>query len=106
MLDVAVNHAGVVALYAIHPMDAPGAKLRRLRELRGLTLRQVAETIGISEQAISQIELGRTKGAKPENFLRLCAFFEIEDPWRFVFEKSRTEVAADLRARLRRRPGT
>lgn len=106
MLEFRVNHTGALPVYALSAMETPGAKLRRLRRLRGLTLKQVAGAIEVSEQAVSAIELGKTKGAKPENFLKLCAFYEIEDPWRFVFEKSRSEVASDLRTRLSRRSGT
>lgn len=103
MLEFRVNHGAAECMYAFDTMETPGEKLRRLRKLRGLTLKQVAHAVGISEQGVSQIELGVTKGAKPENFLKLCAFYEIEDPWRFVFEKSRHEVAAELRVRLHRR---
>lgn len=38
--------------------EALGARLRRLREARGLTLREVAGRLGISASAISQIERG------------------------------------------------
>jgi transcriptional regulator with XRE-family HTH domain len=82
-------------------MDTPGTRLRQLREMRDLTLQQVADVVGISAQAISQIETGVTKAAKPEHFLKLCAFYDV-DPYKVGFGKTKSEVASELRHRPKR----
>lgn len=84
-------------------MSKSGERLRQLRALRGMTLEQVAQVVGISAQALSQIETGTTKNVRPENFLRLCAFYGV-DPYRVHFAKSAEEIAAELRTRRSTRP--
>lgn len=66
--------------------------------MRDMTLEEVADVIGISAQAISMIETGSTKGAKPENFLRLCAFYDV-DPYQIAFAVPKGEIASQLRLR-------
>lgn len=65
---------------------------------RDLKLEEVAEIIGITPQALSQIETGITKNVRPENFLRLCAFYDA-DPFRLIFGAGKGEIAAGLRTR-------
>lgn len=84
-LEAAVNHAEGVPVYA-YGMDTPGNRLREMRKARGLTLEQVAKVAGISLQALSMIETGKTKNIRPDNFLRLCAFYDA-DPYYVVFGK-------------------
>lgn len=98
MLEFHVNHTGGVSPYAIAMEDAVGTKLRTQRKLRDMTLEQVADAIGISPQALSQIECGTTKHAKPEHFLKLCAFYDV-DPYQLGFGKSKAEIAAEVRRR-------
>ncbi len=78
----------------------PGDRMREMRLSRGLSLEQLAEIIGISASALSQIERGVTKNVRPENFLRFCAFFGA-DPYYVVFGKPRNELRDLLRPRLR-----
>ena len=82
---------------AVQP-NTPGGRLRQLRTLRGLTLDQLGAVVGISAQALSQIETGVTKNVRPENFLKLCAFFDV-DPYKIALGKQKSEVASELRRR-------
>lgn len=108
MLKFHVNLAGRLPSYA-GPMDSavfpesPGARLRQLRNMRDLTLEQVAAIVGISAQALSQIETGVTKNVRPENFLKLCAFYDV-DPYKIALGKQKSEVASELRRRPTRNP--
>jgi transcriptional regulator with XRE-family HTH domain len=45
---------------ALQEVNALGQQIRRCREQRELTLRELARRVGVSASAISQIELGRT----------------------------------------------
>lgn len=56
-----------------------GARLRRLRESRGVTARQAAKAIRGSESKISRIELGRHP-AREVDVLDLLAFYQVTDP--------------------------
>lgn len=97
LLSRNVNHARIKLAYH-EGMEQPGERLRRMRIDRDLKLEQVAEIIGISAQALSQIETGVTKNVRPENFLRLCAFYDV-DPYRVIFAAGKGEIAAQLRTR-------
>jgi transcriptional regulator with XRE-family HTH domain len=37
--------------------------------------------VGISGAAVSQWESGATRGIRPENFLRFCAYFNVDPYW-------------------------
>src|SRR5690242_3391155 len=50
-----------------------GAELRRLRELAGLSGRQVAEAVGINQSTVSRIEAGRTVLSLPQAEMWLAA---------------------------------
>ena len=108
MLKMPVNHAGEVPGYA-HLMepsavaDNPGARLRQLRTLKGLTLEQVADAVGFTAQALSQIETGVTKNIRPEWLLKLCAFYDV-DAYKLVLGKQKSEVVSELRRRSTRTP--
>ena len=49
-----------------------GARVREARELRNWTLREVAERLDCSPQAVQAIESGRNL---PKNYARLCALY-------------------------------
>lgn len=65
-------------------MATMGERIRAERDRRGLTLETVAKAVGISAQALSQWETDVTKGIRPVNFLRWCAYFGV-DPYYIVF---------------------
>jgi transcriptional regulator with XRE-family HTH domain len=56
-----------------------GARLRRLRESRGVTAQQAAKAIRGSESKISRIELGRHP-AREVDVIDLLAFYQVTDP--------------------------
>ena len=80
MLKVQVNYALDVPTYA-YPMATMGSRIRDLRQSRGLTQDKMGEIVGVSGAAISQWETDTTKGIKPENFLRFCAYFSADPYW-------------------------
>ncbi|MCX5175375.1 helix-turn-helix transcriptional regulator [Streptomyces virginiae] len=56
-----------------------GAELRRLRLARGLTSKQVAEQLLISQPKISHLENGR-RAIKPRDVRDLCGLYHVTDP--------------------------
>jgi len=58
-----------------------GSRIRDLRLGRKLTQEEMGQIVGISGAAISQWESDTTKGIKPENFLRFCAYFSVDPYW-------------------------
>lgn len=83
-------------------IDMPGARMKEMRLSRNLTLEQMADIVGISAAALSQIERNITKHVRPENFLKFCAYFDA-DPYYIVFGKSKAQLREMV---LRRRPPT
>jgi transcriptional regulator with XRE-family HTH domain len=80
MLKAEVNHA--IGSPAYHsPMETMGDRIRTLRESRTLSQEDLGKIIGISGAAVSQWESGATKGIRPENFLRFCAYFGVDPYW-------------------------
>jgi transcriptional regulator with XRE-family HTH domain len=49
-----------------------GKRVRELRKAGGFTQQQLADLIGVTRSAISQIESGLTKGVKPDHLLGLA----------------------------------
>lgn len=86
-------------------METMGERIKRVRENRGLDQKAVADIVGVTAAAISQWESGATKGIKPENFLRFCAYFSV-DPWAMVFgpEGDPSPKAPDSPRRFRFEP--
>lgn len=59
-------------------VDTPGAMLRRLREARGLTLREVADLVpGVSYANLAKIEAGQAPRAAFEAIAALAAFYGV-----------------------------
>lgn len=83
MLKANVNYAlGDVAYPSLHmAKEEMGDRIRTLRESRKLSQEDMGKIIGISGAAISLWESGATKGIKPENFLRFCAYFAVDPYW-------------------------
>jgi transcriptional regulator with XRE-family HTH domain len=74
MLETYVKHAEALFKYP-KQMETLGDRMKKARLDQGLTLEVVAEAIGISVSALSQIENGQTKSPKPQHFVKWCAFF-------------------------------
>jgi transcriptional regulator with XRE-family HTH domain len=77
---------------AMHsPVRSLGAFLRRLREERELTQKQVAKDLGISQSALSAWESGQTLPPRPQ-ILRLAAVLGVGvDALESYFEKAESE---------------
>jgi transcriptional regulator with XRE-family HTH domain len=58
-------------------MESFGAYLRRIRKSRGLSLKQVETSAGVSNAYISQIETGRRKPPHPDILRRLARVYEV-----------------------------
>jgi transcriptional regulator with XRE-family HTH domain len=84
MLKSNVNYALADCGYAYVPMETMGDRIRGLRESQRLSQEAVGKIVGITGAAISQWEKGSITGLKPENFLRFCAYFNV-DPYWLVF---------------------
>lgn len=80
MLKAEVNHALGNVAYA-GQMETMGDRIRTLRESRKLSQEDLAKIVGISGAAVSQWESGATRGIRPENFLRFCAYFNVDPYW-------------------------
>lgn len=80
MLKSGVNYALGRPPYDFF-METMGDRIRTLRESRKLSQEDMAKIIGISGAAVSQWESGATKGIRPENFLRFCAYFSVDPFW-------------------------
>jgi HTH-type transcriptional regulator, competence development regulator len=63
----------------IAPQDpAPlGEELRRIRELKGMTLREVEKITGISNAYISQVETGKIEKPSPNNLYKLAEAYGV-----------------------------
>jgi transcriptional regulator with XRE-family HTH domain len=58
-------------------MEVDGMKVRHLRELRSLSLRELSDLSGVNYNAIWRIEVGRT-GAQPRTIRRLAQALGVE----------------------------
>jgi transcriptional regulator with XRE-family HTH domain len=71
-----------------------GTAMREYRVARGLTLKDVADVVGISESGLSRWEHGRNRpgapelrrlaialGVRPENWLLLAGYIDAEGQW-------------------------
>ena len=73
--------------------------LRRLRKNAGLTMKEFAQAVQISESAVSQYELGKRE-ADYETLLRIAAFFGVsvdflirdEEEAKKFFQESKKEL--------------
>lgn len=80
MLKSEVNHVLGDVPYDDH-METMGDRIRTLRESRTLSQEEMGKIVGISGAAVSLWESGATKGIRPENFLRFCAYFNVDPYW-------------------------
>jgi len=102
MLKDEVNHASGAAPYAPRIMETMGDRIRGLRESRKLTQDDLGKIVGVSYAAISQWESGATTGIRPENFLRFCAYFNVDPYWVAFWTEGDPRAPAAPRLR---RPG-
>ena len=59
-------------------MSTPfGEKVRQLRQERGVTLKELAHALGVSEAYLSALETGRRPRPTPARVDQICAFFGI-----------------------------
>lgn len=68
-----------------------GARLRRLREARGLKLTTLAMRVGLTEAAIRQLEIGRTREPRLADGMRLADALGA-DPRYLAFVRARTRA--------------
>ncbi len=54
-----------------------GAKLREMRAARGVTLKQMAETLQLSPAYLSALEHGRRGRPNPVLVQQVCAYFDV-----------------------------
>jgi len=58
-------------------MSSLGRELKRLRELRGLTLEEAANRITITRQYLSMLEKGQRKSASFEIMIRISTVYQV-----------------------------
>jgi transcriptional regulator with XRE-family HTH domain len=61
-----------------------GEELRRIRELRGVSLRQVETAAKISNAYLSQLETGKAERPSPHVLHTLATYYEV--PYEFLME--------------------
>ncbi|MEQ8604913.1 MAG: helix-turn-helix transcriptional regulator [Marivibrio sp.] len=54
-----------------------GAKLRQMREARGVTLSEMADALGVSAAYLSALEHGRRPKPTPARLDQICAYFGV-----------------------------
>lgn len=79
------------------PTRADGEVIRRLRERRGLTTRELAHLLGYNAAFIWKLE-NDVQGGSPASRLKIADFFgvPVENITRFVPLKQRTKPTADV----------
>lgn len=68
----------------IHPMEAIGDRVRRIREKRGLSQSGLAKSAGITKEGVSAIERGTTKTPRPTTLYALADALGVPDRWLVV----------------------
>ena len=71
-----------------------GEKLRKLREAKNLTTREVAEAIGITHSYVSRIENG--KAPSLDKLKKLCDFYGVDVSFLFGDKKEPTDGLKNL----------
>jgi len=75
------NHALHTCKYAFVTMSTYGERLEEALRLVGKDRQQLADALGISVQAVSQVILGKTKALTAENSARAARFIGINPFW-------------------------
>jgi transcriptional regulator with XRE-family HTH domain len=71
----------------VHPR-INGEKLRRMRQISGLSVTAFAEKVGCSPARISHIETGRTPGVAPAMLAKICDALGVTDRAEMLDERS------------------
>lgn len=90
MLDNANKHTGIsrygyplsmpckqLALIDMPKKENMGARIRRLREEKNITIEDMAKICGVSKSAVSQWELGQSQNIKLYPFTRLMRLLNV-----------------------------
>lgn len=76
-----------------------GARIRSLRDERGITLKQMAEDLGISAAYLSAMEHGKRPRPRPNLVRQICGYFNViwddADELQALAERWRPKVAID-----------
>jgi len=70
------DYSSCLGLKFMSVMKKFGQKLRALRESRGLTLRQLADELGVTHPHLVHIEVGR-RGPSIELLIKIARYFEV-----------------------------
>lgn len=62
-------------------MDTLASRLQAERKAAGLTQKALADLVGVSKQAISSLEAGKSKGVKGESLDRLTRALDVSARW-------------------------
>ena len=62
-------------------MSTMGERLRAAREARGLTIRALADQIGVQHPYIAKIEAGRHPVINTKNLIKLCRELGVSADW-------------------------
>jgi transcriptional regulator with XRE-family HTH domain len=82
-------------------METMGERITMLREARGISVPELAETIGVTRALVWQWEKDLVKGIRPENFIRLCHALGVT-PEYLVWGPDRTPQDTSATGRLPR----
>lgn len=75
---------------AVRIRQRQGAKIREVRALRGLSIREFAERVGVSDGAVSQWETGRFS---PRQGVQVRIAQALDVPWSLLFGLDAEAVA-------------
>jgi transcriptional regulator with XRE-family HTH domain len=81
MLKEQVNYALGHSAYSYSHMETMGSRIRTLRNSKNMSQEELGKIVGISGASISLWESDATRNIRPENFLRFCAFFDVDPYW-------------------------
>jgi len=71
-----------------------GGRIQHIRELRGMTISELARAIDIKQPSMSDIENGETKSPSAINLLRICEVLRA-NPWWIMTGQGDPETSAD-----------
>jgi transcriptional regulator with XRE-family HTH domain len=76
-------------------MSLIGKELKRLRELRGMTLEEASTDIGITRQYLSMLEKGQRKSASFEIMSKISQCYRVPLDYFLVFLEENKQIAGD-----------
>lgn len=75
-------------------MDTIGKRITYAKTLAGYNTPELAKLIGVSRQALNQMELDKTKNPKPENLLKIADITGYELRWLITGKGPQTKKEA------------